>query len=111
MEKSQVCRGNIMSNKQAVRQIVDGMPGLILTATAAGATEFVNQQLLAYFGKTMPTSCSKPRKPPVDCFNAKIERYPNHLGRTVLWAGATAIYGVREHPGEDVATITVKAWL
>src|SRR5215469_5318363 len=42
-----------MSNKQAVRQIVDGMPGLILTATAAGATEFVNQQLLAYFGKTL----------------------------------------------------------
>jgi len=58
----------------------------------------------------MPTSCSKPRKPPL-IFNAKIERYPNHLGRTVLWAGATAIYGVREHPGEDVATITVKAWL
>ena len=23
----------------------------------------------------------------VDFFNAKIERYPNHLGRTVLWAG------------------------
>jgi hypothetical protein len=22
-------------------------------------------------------------------FNAKIERYPNHLGRTVLWAGAS----------------------
>ena len=42
-----------MSNEQAVRQIVDGMPGLILTATAAGATEFVNQQLLAYFGKTL----------------------------------------------------------
>ena len=50
-------------------------------------------------------------KTAVDCFNAKIERYPNHLGRTVLWAGATAIYGVREHSGEDVATITVKAWL
>jgi len=31
--------------------------------------------------------------------------------RTVLWVGATAIDGVREHPGEDVATITVKAWL
>ena len=50
-------------------------------------------------------------KTAVDFFNAKIERYPNHLGRTVLWAGASAIYGVREHPGEDVATITVKAWL
>ena len=53
MERSQVCRGDIMSNKQAVRQIVDGMPGLILTATAAGTTEFVNQHLLAYFGKTL----------------------------------------------------------
>jgi len=42
-----------MSNEQAVRQIVDGVPGLILTATAAGATEFVNQQLLEYFGKTL----------------------------------------------------------
>ena len=50
-------------------------------------------------------------KTAVDFFNAKIEKYPNHLGRTVPWAGASAIYGVREHPGEDVATITVKAWL
>src|SRR5215467_3527658 len=52
MEKSQACRGDLMSNEQAVRRIVDGIPGLIITATAAGATEFVNQQLLAYFGKT-----------------------------------------------------------
>jgi PAS domain S-box-containing protein len=42
-----------MSNEQIVRQIVDGMPGLFITATAAGATEFVNQQLLEYFGKTL----------------------------------------------------------
>jgi glyoxylase-like metal-dependent hydrolase (beta-lactamase superfamily II) len=41
----------------------------------------------------------------VDFFNAKIERYPNHLGRTVLWAGASALYGVREHPEVDVAQI------
>jgi hypothetical protein len=38
----------------------------------------------------------------VDFFNAKVERYPNHLARTVLSAGASALYGVREHPGEDV---------
>jgi hypothetical protein len=44
-------------------------------------------------------------------FNAKIERYPNHLARTVLWAGASALYGVREHPGEDVAPILVAGWL
>lgn len=37
----------------------------------------------------------------VSFFNAKIERYPDHLARTVLWAGASALYGVREHPGEN----------
>jgi hypothetical protein len=42
---------------------------------------------------------------------AELERYPNHLGRTVLWAGASIIYGVRERPGEDVAAITMNAWL
>jgi hypothetical protein len=47
----------------------------------------------------------------VDFFNAKIKRYPNYVGRTVLWAGASAIYGVREHPGEDVGRIVVAAWL
>ena len=47
----------------------------------------------------------------VDFFNAKIERYPNHLGRTVLWAGASALYGVREHPEEDVTQILVASWL
>ena len=47
----------------------------------------------------------------VGFFDAKIERYPNHLARTVLWAGASAIYGVREHPGEDVGQILVAGWL
>ncbi len=46
-----------------------------------------------------------------DFFNAKIERYPNHLARTVLWASASALYGVREHPGEDVGQILVAGWL
>jgi hypothetical protein len=31
--------------------------------------------------------------------------------RTVLWAGASALYGVRERPGEDVAQILVAGWL
>ena len=44
-----------MSNEQNVRPVVDGMPGLISTTTAAGATEFVNQELLEYFGKTPET--------------------------------------------------------
>jgi glyoxylase-like metal-dependent hydrolase (beta-lactamase superfamily II) len=47
----------------------------------------------------------------LDFFNAKIERYPNHLGRTVLWVGASVLYGVREHPDQDVRQITVTAWL
>jgi hypothetical protein len=50
----------------------------------------------------------------VGFFSAKIERYPNHLARTVLWAGASALYGVREHPGENaehLAQILVAGWL
>ena len=50
-------------------------------------------------------------KTAVDFFNAKIERYPNHVGRTVLRVGASIIYGVREQPGEDVGAITANAWL
>jgi hypothetical protein len=38
----------------------------------------------------------------VDFFNATIERYPNHLGRTVLWVGTSTLYGAREHPKADV---------
>jgi hypothetical protein len=47
----------------------------------------------------------------VDFFNAKIKRYPNHLGRTVLWVSASALYGVREHPGQDAAKIILNSWL
>ena len=47
----------------------------------------------------------------VGFFAAKVERYPDHLARTVLWAGASAIYGVREHPDGDLAQILVAGWL
>jgi glyoxylase-like metal-dependent hydrolase (beta-lactamase superfamily II) len=47
----------------------------------------------------------------VDFFTAKLRRYPKHLGRTVLWIGASVVYGVREHPEEDVRKIIVAAWL
>jgi hypothetical protein len=50
-------------------------------------------------------------KTAVDFFNAKIAGYPDHLGRTVLWAGASAVYGVREHPEEDMAQTILAAWL
>jgi glyoxylase-like metal-dependent hydrolase (beta-lactamase superfamily II) len=47
----------------------------------------------------------------LDFFNAKIERYPDHLGRTVLWVGASVLYGSREHPDEDIRKIIVASWL
>jgi hypothetical protein len=47
----------------------------------------------------------------VDFFTAVIERYPNLLARTVLGAGASTVYGVREHPDEDITQILVAGWL
>ena len=47
----------------------------------------------------------------VGYFNAKIERYPDHLGRLILWVTARALYGVREHPGENAAQIILNSWL
>jgi glyoxylase-like metal-dependent hydrolase (beta-lactamase superfamily II) len=47
----------------------------------------------------------------VDFFNAKIERYPDHLGRTVLWVGASVVYGAREHPDDDIRRIILASWL
>ena len=47
----------------------------------------------------------------VDFFNAKIERYPNHLARTVLWASANALYAVRAHPSAEIGPILVAGWL
>jgi glyoxylase-like metal-dependent hydrolase (beta-lactamase superfamily II) len=51
------------------------------------------------------------QKTALDFFNAKIERYPNHLGRTVLWAGARALYEVRDQPDQDIALTVLEAWL
>jgi hypothetical protein len=36
-------------------------------------------------------------------FNTKIDRYPDHLGRLILWVTARALYGVREYPGDEPA--------
>jgi glyoxylase-like metal-dependent hydrolase (beta-lactamase superfamily II) len=47
----------------------------------------------------------------VDFFNAKIERYPDHLGRYVLWAGTRGLYDVRENPDGDIAQILLRSWL
>jgi glyoxylase-like metal-dependent hydrolase (beta-lactamase superfamily II) len=51
------------------------------------------------------------QKTAVDFFNAKIARYPNHLGRTILWIGAMVLYGAREHPEKDLGEVTLAAWL
>ncbi len=50
-------------------------------------------------------------KTAVAFFNAKIARYPNHLARTVLWASASALYGVRENPQGDIGQIIAAGWL
>jgi hypothetical protein len=47
----------------------------------------------------------------VGYFNAKIESYPDYLGRLILWVTARALYGVREHPEENPAKITLSSWL
>jgi hypothetical protein len=47
----------------------------------------------------------------VDCFKAKIERYPRHLARTVLWVNAHALYGVPDRPGDDIGHILISGWL
>ena len=44
-------------------------------------------------------------------FNAKIRRYPDHLGRLILWVTARALYGVREHPEEDPRKVILTSWL
>jgi hypothetical protein len=41
----------------------------------------------------------------------KLERYPDHLGRTVLWVGASTLYGVCEHPEEEIGQIILSSWL
>jgi len=47
----------------------------------------------------------------VDFFNSKVERYPDYLGRMVLWVSASALYGVRENPEEDAGKIILNSWL
>ena len=47
----------------------------------------------------------------VDFFNAKIERYPDYLGRLVLWVGARGLYAVRENPSGNIAKMVLDSWL
>jgi glyoxylase-like metal-dependent hydrolase (beta-lactamase superfamily II) len=47
----------------------------------------------------------------VDFFDAKIARYPEHLGRTILWVGTSVLFGARERPDEDIRRIILASWL
>ena len=47
----------------------------------------------------------------VDFFDAMIARYPEHLGRTILWIGASVVYGARERPDQDIRQIVLASWL
>jgi glyoxylase-like metal-dependent hydrolase (beta-lactamase superfamily II) len=46
----------------------------------------------------------------VDFFDAEIARYPEHLGRTILWIGASVLYGARDHPDQDIRQIVLASW-
>ncbi|MFG2825622.1 MBL fold metallo-hydrolase [Kitasatospora sp. NPDC048365] len=51
------------------------------------------------------------RETALDYFTAMVERYPDHRGRTVLWATAQAVYGIRANPGDDPVQHIAGAWL
>ncbi len=44
---------DLRASEASLRLIVDSIPGLVHTTTAEGVLEFVNRQLLDYFGKTL----------------------------------------------------------
>ena len=43
----------LRESERESRLIVDSIPGLVATFTPAGEVEFVNRQVLEYFGKTL----------------------------------------------------------
>jgi formate hydrogenlyase transcriptional activator len=49
----QQAKEELRASEQGFRLIVDSIPGLVHTTTAEGVLEFVNRQLLDYFGKTL----------------------------------------------------------
>jgi formate hydrogenlyase transcriptional activator len=52
-DASQHAKEALRASEENFRLIVDSIPGLVATATAEGEVEFVNQQCLDYFGKTL----------------------------------------------------------
>ena len=55
--------------------------------------------------------CLRAQPTAVAFFDAMVDRYPNRLGRTVLWSTATAWYGARDHAGDDPTPYIVAGWL
>ena len=49
----QHAKEDLRASEESLRLIVDSIPGLVHTTTAEGKLEFVNRQLLDYFGKTL----------------------------------------------------------
>jgi formate hydrogenlyase transcriptional activator len=49
----QHAKEDLRAGEESLRLIVDSIPGLVHTTTAEGKLEFVNRQLLDYFGKTL----------------------------------------------------------
>ena len=52
-DASQHAKEDLRAGEESLRLIVDSIPGLVHTTTAEGKLEFVNRQLLDYFGKTL----------------------------------------------------------
>ena len=69
------------------------------------------QKALSLFEKGPLSAEVRSWRPAVGYFNAKIERYPDYLGRLILWVTAQALYGVREHHGQDPRRIILASWL
>ncbi len=61
-EASQQTKEALRASGEGFRLIVDSIPGLINTTTAEGEFEFVSQQCLEYFGKTLDESKVTNRK-------------------------------------------------
>jgi hypothetical protein len=87
------------------RHIVCGHQNKLLDDDA-GRTIAQTRQYLDHADELLRTADTA-----VGFFNAMLRRYPNHLGRWVLWVGASVIYGVRDHPDEDLRRIIVNSWL
>lgn len=65
-------------SEESIRRIIDGIPGIVFTTTAAGDLEFSNQQQLDYFGRSLEE---------LQAWHASDAVHPDDLARVVTdWA-------------------------